>query len=1559
MNDRPLVTIACAVYNHGPFIRQCLDGLVMQKTNFRYEVVVHDDFSTDGSVDIIREYEKKYPEIIKPIYQDRNYGPGSEHTRKMKEEAWRGKYLAFCEGDDYWTDPEKLQTQVDFLESNPDYIICYHDSSIVDEHGNTLSESKLNDESKRDFSQDELIVGAWTLTNTICFRNVFSELPPGIEGDTFLVALLGQYGKGKYLSQIKPSAYRVHQSNTFGNRSDVHKLIVGVEIRCKMVRYYRQIGLDKRYEAQILRFANSLLENLRNKVDRQTSPEDLERLARLIPENSDILGEASLNIPVLNEKKNAVDEIQSPSPTFTVCIFTYNRAGMLPRAIKSVLADPHDDFELIVIDDGSTDETAELMAQFSDKRLRYFHQEHAGAPVARNLAIARSRGDYLIWLGSDDEIAPAAMEVYRREISNNPGVDIFYCDNVRLYETEGRQQSIRHQSYQGNIPPCKFLQGPPIADGGSCVRKSLYDEVGGYNDEFSRAQDYEFWVRARAVATFRHIREDLYLHHIHDKGSLSPLFYVNVDMSFENRVVDDLIRTYPMEHMHPEISWESLSDSEKNSAQALIYLEYASAYIKWGNASQAEHYLSQSKRTAHREEYAEVLKMLDDLKMKREQNTLPITAIIAAYNEGDVIYHVIRDLVEQDIDVVFIDHHSTDNTLEEVRKWEGKGVIRIERFPEDAGLDIPDDVYSWRYILRRKQEIAAELGPGWYLHTDADEFREAPWSDLNLRAGIERVDREGYNAIDFKIYDFKPTADIFEPGEDVRTRLTHYDPDIHAFNNVQVKCWKSFGQDVNLWESGGHAVAFEGRRVYPILFILRHYAIRSQSHGLQKVFQDRKARFDEVEREAKWHNQYDEIDTQDYQFIHDENTLIKYDRAEACAEVQKTSTENQGGAYYTFTRPEVQAMVAAGSQRILDVGCAAGKMAAELKQKHQAEVWGIEPVAEAASEAQSVLDKVICAGIEAALDQLPDQYFDTIIFADVLEHLSEPESVLRSMRSKLAPGGEIIASIPNIRHWSVLKDLLEGRWEYQDAGILDRTHLKFFTRSSIVDLLARLEFDIHDMQATAIGDDRAPEQVVKALAKTGIDVSSLAEESHHYQYLIKASPKAVQQQRADDRPLVSIIMLTWNALEYTQQCVRSIQENTEYPYEIVFVDNASEDGTRDYLAELVKTNPGYTLIQNEENQGFAAGNNQGVAAARGKYVLLLNNDVLVAKGWLNALVAAHELDESIGMVGPVTNYISGRQMVKDVPYESPEGFYGFAESVLKSQPYQIEPRRRIAGFAVLMEKALYEQVNGLDESFGSGNFEDDDLCLKVSQANKLIMVHEGVFLHHFGSQTFKANDMDYQASLIERGDLFRQKWPDVDYEELIETKDTLLERHKTLHEEALVKLDEGKIDEAAEDLASLLKEHPVHQGALLGEALILRRKGNVEEALARLTRIIQINPQHALAYNQAGIIVAESGDLEAAAQMLSRAIQNDPELVDAQRNYAEILLAQDEFPAAIQTLDSILTRYPDDVPTLIRMAELNLEADRQNDARDLLDKVMTVEPQHEAALAILDSMNGG
>ncbi len=174
MSQDILVSISCLTYNHFPYIRQCLNGFIMQRTTFAFEVLIHDDASTDGTAEIIREYELRYPNIVKPIYQIENqYSKGVKVQLVYNYPRAKGKYIAFCEGDDYWSDPYKLQKQVDILENNPNATFVYTNFQTIEENGDYIIRPVYEDYARNSFSGDifgRLIRGNFILTLTTCFR---------------------------------------------------------------------------------------------------------------------------------------------------------------------------------------------------------------------------------------------------------------------------------------------------------------------------------------------------------------------------------------------------------------------------------------------------------------------------------------------------------------------------------------------------------------------------------------------------------------------------------------------------------------------------------------------------------------------------------------------------------------------------------------------------------------------------------------------------------------------------------------------------------------------------------------------------------------------------------------------------------------------------------------------------------------------------------------------------------------------------------------------------------------------------------------------------------------------------------------------------------------------------------------------------------------------------------------------------------------------------------------------------------------------------------------------
>ncbi len=954
------------------------------------------------------------------------------------------------------------------------------------------------------------------------------------------------------------------------------------------------------------------------------------------------------------------------------------------------------------------------------------------------------------------------------------------------------------------------------------------------------------------------------------------------------------------------------------------------------------------------------------------RSRFPLVGIVMfTYDRLDYTKTALAKLMENTeypFNLHIIDNHSTDGTVEWLRMVRHRypSIRSITFNPENRGLPGPTNEF-WRRVnadLVGKVDNDVIVPKGW-LYRLVDAHLKASGAAI---IGVyhfrpEDFDEAGARAKLFAENGVQLVADTHICGccYLMKKRVQEQVGYMVVDPRLKIHGWTEYQHRV---VDAGYAVGY----LYPLLFLEYMDDPRSRWCLIDRKYRDYTARV--------WRERGVEFRTTDQlvEWLRRDAARVTGSGNRALERVRarrealcggdggsKPESDSPSPNYYTFSRPEVRALIDPNAARVLDVGCAEGVMGGELKASLGAEVWGIEFVPEAAERAKQRLDRVLVGTVEENLDKLPDGGFDAVIFADVLEHLVDPGTVLARMRRKLSPRGEVIASVPNVRHWSVLKGLIEGRWDYRDAGILDRSHLRFFTRASLLEMFRRAGYRVDGLKATALKGGGITARELKGLRATGLDVSTLKEESGHYQYLVKASPvKTARGERVRSaggerisRPLASIIILTCNAWEYTEKCVESVRRHTDYPHEIIFVDNNSTDGTRDRLRNLVKELPNSRLIENRENRGFAAGNNQGVEAAAGKFVMLLNNDVLVADGWLTGLVESLERDERIGAVGPLTNFISGRQMVAQIPYTDEDGFYAFAAELRRRNRRRLTPRRRLAGFAILMRRSLYREVGGFDEGFGAGNFEDDDLCLRVRRRGYALMVDESVFIHHYGNRTFIANGIPYRESLEERLPIFERKWRGVDYEELIEVKNPLSEAHPRLLERATVKLLSGDLDRAVEDFSAVNAEDPLSQDALFGLALCHTQRGEFDEGLRRLHRLIELNPDHAPAYNQAGLISLYMGDMEGAETLFEAAVKRAPDFIEARRNRAELLLMTGEFNRAVEAFEEVVERSPGDVPALVGIARAFAGLGESDRAKEFARRVLEHDPENETALELV------
>lgn len=238
----PLLSILCITYNHARYIAKALDAFLAQQTNFAIEIVLADDCSTDETLDIVEGYRDQAGDRLHVLTSPINQGITRNFRRALR--ACRGKYVAICEGDDYWRGSTKLQTQVDYLERHLDCVITFHNATIVDDDGEH-DVPQLPPQLRCDASAAELIATRPISTLTTCFRNVLDSLPPEFDQapalDICLWSLLGHQGYGKYLAEIEPAAYRMHSGGVFSLQSERNRhLMTAQSLLCLARVYARQ-----------------------------------------------------------------------------------------------------------------------------------------------------------------------------------------------------------------------------------------------------------------------------------------------------------------------------------------------------------------------------------------------------------------------------------------------------------------------------------------------------------------------------------------------------------------------------------------------------------------------------------------------------------------------------------------------------------------------------------------------------------------------------------------------------------------------------------------------------------------------------------------------------------------------------------------------------------------------------------------------------------------------------------------------------------------------------------------------------------------------------------------------------------------------------------------------------------------------------------------------------------------------------------------------------------------------------------------------------------------------
>ena len=540
--------------------------------------------------------------------------------------------------------------------------------------------------------------------------------------------------------------------------------------------------------------------------------------------------------------------------------------------------------------------------------------------------------------------------------------------------------------------------------------------------------------------------------------------------------------------------------------------------------------------------------------------------------------------------------------------------------------------------------------------------------------------------------------------------------------------------------------------------------------------------------------------------------------------------------YYSHVRPEILELIPLEAVTILDIGCGNGDLLGAVKKRQQIKAHGIEISKTAADIAKTELDVVWNESVENALQKLEDNYYDCIIMADVLEHLIDPWSVLAGLKSKLSTTGKLVVSVPNIQNWKIVSKLRKGRWDYTSDGILDRTHLRFFTRQTTFEMLWNAGFKIKESRPII----RDSSQQNKTPKRTALSINE--DDSLSYQICIQA--EAPQAKIAE--PTISIIIVNWNGKKDTIDCITSLKQLNYTNYQVIIVDNGSTD---DSVKTFKSTFPGITIIEEKTNTGFSGGNNAGIKHAlesSSDYILLLNNDTVADRDLLKKLIISTNLLPNGSILGPKifyydrpkTLWFAGGQWIDE---ENRFGHLGDNEPDGPNYD-SIKEVDYITGCALFASKETFKEVGLLDDNFFL-TYEETDWCYRARKKGlKCIFVPEAKLMHKvaasFGGRTSPMYSYFMTRNLL----LWAKKY--LEFPERISIQKHLIKTSwsEIVPDFSLAKNSDSLIKRIVWGLSSWKKSlnrnfsEPTKKATIIGlRDYYLRRFGNCPEIIRRIS----------------------------------------------------------------------------------------------------------------------------
>ena len=1318
------IVVTIPVYNEGPYILQTLESVAAQ-TYSDFQVLIADNASTDETERVCRDFCAGDARFH---YARHESNLGATANFKYCFDSTESEFFMWLGGHDM-LHPEFLQQACSRMEADSSLSLVYSQTQWINEHnqvlGHTNGGNYVFQEPLTPPARFIKMLNALDRCEAInqVIRRKFVDLPfrPIVSADLVFLCHLAAHGP---FARIERPLYIRREISK--RTSTMMERITGKRVA-------------PQYEELAAFFTESIC-----------SHRDIAPAAKpqLITDTLTWLNNRFSIFTPANVESVAVVQAETNAPLFSVIMPVYNRERYVREAIDSVLAQDDGDFELIVVDDGSTDRSVEVIRGIHDPRIRLLYNDHGGGASARNRGLAEARGQFVVWIDSDDRQASGALSEIRRSIAANPDADVFYGD-LEIFDDqrgEGRTLRTHYPDYQGQSLLPVLIQGNCLPNPGTAVRRSLYETHGGYDLAFTRCHDYQMWTRLAGTARFKKVDAILCHWRQHDESLSSAK-----TRAFEGKVILDAFARYPVSRLFPDLDAGSSSQAQAcrrvfQTLQALgehaaaLHVAYQASALGEGIAHNLSE-LEQLAGGAYEPLFSIILTtfnrpdLLRDALASVEQQTLRDLEVILINDDGEPVEHLLADYA---FPITYV-RQGRNQGLSAARN----AGLKLARGRYIVYLD-DDDIYLPSHLAVLAE--AFDQHPGSVVYTGVEYVNEKLEGGKRIELGRSQpFKHEAFDRDLLFVQNYIPVNTWSHPRE-MLAAVGTFDTGLSAFEDwdmlLRLAARYPFvhvplvSAEVHLRDApntgSDHMLGREQKNFGPLYQELYR---RHDTGGTGTVGAERAAvlqRFGitvEGGRSAPSMGAW-----------LDRRSLTPVQREQVAERLQ--------GA----TAPQLAVVILDPQGDQAGLASTLGSLARARLNYEKLSAFVLTALTDVVQSAMpcQVITLVNDDGIAALNALLRDATFDWCLLVQAGDELTPSGLMMAGLELLTAPDcraiycdemfrqdGQLAAALRpafNLdyllsfpagmaRHWLFRRDVVVAAGGFDPA----------FEQAAELELILRL---INEGGLDGLGHVAEPLLIAEApaLADNAAEQRAIAQhlQQRGYQNAVVSSSKPGRYQidyGHGQVPLVSFLILPGERLEHLQRCVESILENTRYPnYELLLIEQHLQgEELSSWLSALASLGEARIRVLPAVSQPLTpqALLNKAARQAHGEYLLLLSAETAaISEDWLDELLN-HAQRPEVACVGAKLLSADGKiaQASLILGLEGPVG-RPYVGEPLDAPGYMqrlqvVQNSSAVGHECLLVAKAVFLQLGGLSEEDVPWRYSGVDLCLKARQAGYL------------------------------------------------------------------------------------------------------------------------------------------------------------------------------------------------------------------------------------------------